>query len=188
MSTETLGDRGKALEGKFFHDREADQIAQLKANQAKDAAVHDLADITGFGDHAVLARIVDLGVTPMTLAAFSIVPMLHVAWSDRVLDAAERKSILLEATSAGLKSTSPAYSLLESWLTESPNPELFSAWKAYHSELATHLSADEKAGLRTEILAKADKVARASGGLLGFASVSAEERQALHELSDLLHG
>lgn len=186
MSTETLGDRGKALEGKFFLDREHEQIAKLKAKQAKDSAVSDLVDITGFSDEEILRKIVDLGVTPMTLAAFSIVPMLHVAWSDRVLDAAERKSILLEATGAGLKSTSPAYALLESWLTESPNPELFPAWKAYHAELVTHLSDGERAKLKTEIMAKADKVARASGGLLGFASVSTEEREALNELLAVL--
>jgi len=188
MSTETLGDRGKALEGKFFKDREQAQVNRLKAQQAKDAAVTDLSDITGFADADILRKMVDLGVTPMTLAAFSIVPMLHVAWSDHVLDDAERKSILLEATSAGLKSTSPAYSLLESWLTESPNRELFAAWRTYHTELSAHLSDAEKTTLRTEILAKADKVARASGGLLGFGSVSAEERNALNELSQILGG
>lgn len=186
MSTEPLGDRGKALESKFFHDREAEQIARLKAQRAKDDAVAELSEITGFADQSVLRKIVDLGVTPMTLAAFSIVPMLHVAWSDRVLDPAERKSILLEATSNGLKSTSPAYALLESWLTEKPNHELFAAWREYHAALAPHLSAEEKAGLKAEILDKAEKVARASGGILGFASVSTEERQALSELEQIL--
>lgn len=186
MSTDSLGDRGKALESKFFHDREAEQIARLRNQRSKDAAVSELAEITGFVDQGVLRKIVDLGVTPMTLAAFSIVPMLHVAWSDRVLDAAERKSILLEATSAGLKSTSPAYALLESWLTEKPNPDLFDAWREYHLALAQHLSDEERAVLKSEIVAKAEKVARASGGILGIASVSSEERQALTELEKVL--
>jgi len=185
-SDKPLGDRGKALESKFFRDREAEQIERLKTERAKDHAMSELSEITGFTDQTVLRKMVDLGVTPMTLTAFSIVPMLHVAWSDRVLDAAERKSILLEATNTGLKSTSPAYALLESWLTERPNPELFQAWREFQGTLASHLSQDERHRLRTEMLAKAEKVARASGGILGFASVSNEERQALSELEQIL--
>jgi len=186
MSTESLGDRGKALEGKFFHDREQEQINRLRTQQAKEAAVQELSEITGFSDIGILAKVVDLGVTPMTLAAFSIVPMLHVAWSDRVLDDAERNSILLQATASGLKSTSPAYALLESWLTERANPELFRAWKLYHETLARHLSQDERDRLKADLMAKADSVARASGGFLGFAAVSSEERAALAELEEVL--
>jgi hypothetical protein len=182
MSKESLGERGRALEGKFFHDREQDQIDRFRAAEARKAAVGELADITGFSDTSILEKVVALGVTPMTLAALSVVPMLHVAWADRVLDESERKSILLEATAMGLKSTSPAYSLLESWLTERPNHDLFSAWKAYHEALAEHLSADERARLRDQTLERADKVARASGGFLGFASVSGDEKRAIDEL------
>jgi hypothetical protein len=186
MSKETLGERGKALEGKFFKDLEQEQIDAFKTKQAKAAAVAELAEITGFTDKAVLQRVVDLGVTPMTLAAFSIVPMLYVAWSDRVLDASERRAILLEATAAGLKSTSAAYGLLETWLTERPNKDLFQAWKEYHAALMPLLGAKERAALKADVLGKAERVARASGGFLGVATVSNEEREALRELTELL--
>lgn len=186
MSKESLGERGRALEGKFFHEREQDQIDHFRAQQAKKTAISELADITGFADTSVLEKIVDLGVTPMTLVALSIVPMLHVAWADRQLDEHERKSILLEATAMGLKSTSPGYALLESWLTERPNPDLFAAWKAYHQALREHLTADERASFREQTLERAEKVARASGGFLGFASVSGEEKSALDQLRAVL--
>lgn len=188
MSKESLDQRGRALEGKFFHDREQEQVERFRQSQAKKAAVSELADITGFTDPAILERVVELGITPMTLAALAVIPMLHVAWADRVLDENERKSILLEATAMGLKSTSPTYALLESWLTERPNPELFNAWKAYHESLAKHLSEEERAVLREQTMARADKVARASGGFLGFASVSADEKRALDELRAVLGG
>ena len=188
MSKESLDERGRALEGKFFKEKEQDQLQKFRAQTQRKAAVSELADITGFTDHSILEKVVDLGVTPMTLAAFSIVPMLHVAWADRVLDEAERKAILLEATAMGLKSTSPAYALLEGWLTERPNPELFDAWKAYHQELIGHLSAEERERLTTQTLERADKVARASGGFLGLAAVSSEERTAIQELKQVLEG
>jgi hypothetical protein len=186
MSTESLGDRGKALEGKFFHEREQQQIARLREQKAREAAVDELADIVGVKDEALLSRMVELGVTPMTLVAFNVVPMLHVAWSDRQLDEQERKSILLEATDMGVKSTSPAYALMESWLSERPRPELFEAWKAYHAELRQHLSAAERQELRRTTLERAETVARASGGLLGIGSVSGDERAALQELDRIL--
>lgn len=186
MSKESLTERGKALEGKFFHDLETEQIEAFKSQQAKAAAVAELAEITGFTDRSVLERIVELGVTPMTLAAFAIVPMLYVAWADRVLDDSERKAILLEATAGGLKSTSPAYGLLESWLTERPNPDLYQAWKDYHEELMPMLGAEERSTLKADVLGKAERVARASGGFLGVATVSNEERDALREITKLL--
>jgi hypothetical protein len=186
MSKESLGERGRALEGKFFHDREQEQIDRFKAQQAKKAAVSELVEITGFTDTSILEKIVDLGVTPMTLTALSIIPMLHVAWADHVLDEQERKSILLEATAMGLKSTSAGYALLESWLTQRPNVELFQAWKAYHETLAGHLTAEERQRLCDQTLERAEKVARASGGLLGFASVSNDEKRALDELRAVL--
>ena len=186
MSKESLDERGKALEGKFFHDLEHEQLEAFKARQAKQTAIAELAEITGLSDQAVLERVVDLGVTPMTLAAFAIVPMLYVAWSDRVLDPSERKAILLEATAGGLKSTSPAYGLLETWLTERPNPDLFQAWKDYHAELMPMLGEAERTQLKADVLGKAERVARASGGFLGVATVSNEEREALREITEML--
>ncbi|MFT7521861.1 MAG: hypothetical protein ACI9MC_004013 [Kiritimatiellia bacterium] len=186
MSRSTLDDRAQALEGKFFREMEHQQLDEFRAKQERKTTIAELAEVTSFTDQTVLEGMADLGVTPLTLAALAIIPMLHVAWSDEVLDLAERKTILLEATSMGIKSSSPAYALLESWLTVAPNPELFECWKTYHAELGPLLSADGRARLRTDILESARRLARASGGLFGVGAVGGSERAALRELETLL--
>lgn len=184
--SDVLKDRGQALEDIFFAERDRELIAALKEKAEREKAVVDLARITGIDDAAVLDRITGLGVRPDTLTAVSVVPLLFVAWADDTLDPAEREAILTEALDMGLHRDAPAYQLLESWLTRAPNPELFDAWKAYHAELVGHLGADERARLRDELLVKARRIARASGGMLGFGAVSGEEGQAIQRLEALL--
>ena len=60
------------------------------------------------------------------------------------------------------------------------------AWKGFHGQLSAKLSAEERAEFKSNILANAERVARASGGFLGIGSVSSEERTAISELEKLL--
>lgn len=184
--SDALHDKGKALEDLFFAERDRQLIQAMKDKAAKEQAAVDLGQVTGIRDAAVLARLAQLGVTPDSLAAFSIVPLLYVAWADRVLDPAEREAVVTEAHAAGIASDSAAGKLLEAWLHESPDDSLFDAWKTYHAALAELLTAAEKQTLHDDLMEKARSVARASGGLLGFGSVSADEKAALAKLEELL--
>jgi|JI7StandDraft_1071085.scaffolds.fasta_scaffold481539_1 hypothetical protein len=184
--SDALTERGRALEDMFFAARDQERVAALRARAELEGAAASLSQQTLVEDEAVLHRVVGLGVTVETLAAFSVVPLLYVAWGDRVLDPAERDAIVAEAVAAGIETGSAAHDLLQSWLTRSPNPELFEAWRAFHAELAPHLSERERGALKEDILSKAARVARASGGFLGFGSVSAAEQAALRQLETLL--
>lgn len=148
--------------------------------------MEEIAAHTGISNAAVLSRVAGIGVSYDTLAAFNLVPLLAVAWGDNVMDQDERDAILLEAIAMGLKSSSNAYKLLESWLTRAPNPELVEAWKAFQGQLAPQLEDKARAELKSSILANAERVARASGGFLGIGAVSNEERSAIQELERLL--
>lgn len=184
--TDTLHERGKALEDMFFAERDRKLIQALRDAAAKDQAALDIGNVTGVADLSVLHNVAALGVTAETLAAFSLVPLLHVAWSDKVLDASERDAILVEAVAGGVFRGSTAYTMLEGWLTRAPEPKLFDAWRAYHQALLPKLSADDRTKLKADLHEKARRIARASGGLFGLGSVSAEEREALRKLDELL--
>jgi hypothetical protein len=184
--TDTLHERGKALEDMFFAERDRKLINALRDAAAKEQAAVDIGNITGVSDTSVLQTIAGLGVTSETLAAFSLVPLLHVAWSDKVLDSSERDAILVEAVAGGVFRGSAAYSLLEGWLTRAPEPKLFDTWKAYHQALMPKLSESDRAQLKADLIEKARRIARASGGLFGLGSVSADEREALRKLEELL--
>lgn len=184
--TDHLHARGKALEDIFFAERDRKLIEAMREKAALDQTALDLAQVTGVADSGVLHVVAALGVSPETLAAFSLVPLLHVAWSDTLLDTGERDAILVEAVNGGVFRGSAAYALLEGWLTRAPEPELYAAWKAYHAALAPKLSEAERAAFKASLMERARRIARASGGLFGLGSVSADETEAIRKLEELL--
>lgn len=186
MSNDVLHARGKTLEDLFFEQLDRKKIEALRAKAAAEESVAGLSASTGIDDAALLQTIVGLGVTPDTLAAFALVPLLFVAWADGLLDENERKAVLVEAAAMGLREGTPGHALLSGWLTREPKDALFDAWQAFHVELAKHLSDAAKASFRSDLQAKAGRVARASGGFLGLGAVSDVEQAALDRLAGLL--
>ncbi len=186
MSNDALTNRGKALEEIFFAGREQQLLAELRQQAQQERSIEELEVHTGIHDHDLLQKVVEMGVSHDTLAAFSVVPLLAVAWGDSVLDAAERDAILLEASASGLSRSGGAYKLLESWLTASPNRELVDAWKAFHTALGPLLDEADREALKAGLTAKAKRVARCSGGVFGFGAISEGEQAALAELEVIL--
>lgn len=184
--SDLLSERGRALEDKFFAERDRQLLDAIRQKAEAEEATAALGQQTGVNDGPLLTKLVKLGVRVDTLAAFAVVPLLHVAWGDDVLDASERQAILLEATASGLSGDSPAYQLLEGWLTRSPNPDLFEAWRAFHADLVPLLTKEDRAALADDLLSRCERVARASGGVFGIGAVSSGERAALAQLRSLL--
>jgi hypothetical protein len=181
-----LSERGKALVDRFFaeRDRQLVDALQAKATTAENAA--ELKQATGIQDDAVISALSALGLSGDTLAALSIVPMLAIAWSDRVLDEAERAAVLLECVDMGLREGSESHAMISGWLKSSPDDALVEAWSHYWAALKPVLGAAEAARLREDVLERARRVARASGGLLGIGATSGAERQGLAWLESVL--
>jgi hypothetical protein len=112
--------------------------------------------------------------------------LLFVAWGDELLDTAEREAILVEAAAMGILPGSPAAALLDGWLQRAPQAGLVDAWKAFHVALAATVSPADRAAFAAATLSRAERIARASGGLLGIGAVSSGERAALTELRGIL--
>jgi hypothetical protein len=87
------------------------------------------------------------------------------------------------AQAAGIEPQNGRYPLLEHWLKRRPAPEMVAAWRDYIKQLRERMAAADLETLRREILDRAGKVARASGGLLGFGErVSPAEQAVLTQL------
>lgn len=184
--SDTLKERGQALEDMFFAEHDRKLIAALKERAAKKEAAEAIGHQTGIDDGEVLSAVAELGVTEESLAAFSMMPLLYVAWGDNVMDEAEKVAILTEALASGIHRDSAAYHLLELWLTREPHPELIATWQSFHTALAAQLSESKRQAIKDDLIARAQRVARASGGFLGFGSVSAAEQAVLEKLEALL--
>lgn len=182
MSDDFLGDRRMALEEAFFREQNEKQLAELRAELAAKKSKEELRTASGITDEKALDHLMSLGVSGQTLAALSLVPLIHVAWADGKMDDREREAVLFAAAGKGIESGSAGYQLLASWLDRKPEPVLFDAWRAYVKELSSSLVPGQRGLLKSQILAFAQTIAESAGGFLGMKSVSAAEKEALAQI------
>lgn len=182
MSKEFLAGRERALEDEFFYQVDQKLKQQLKAKIEREKNRQQLAKETGIKDEAVLNELAELDITPETLMALSLVPLVQVAWADRVIEAKERSAVLQAVEQQGHTPESACYRLLEHWLNAHPGEKVVRAWKDYVGALARTMKPERLTALRDDLLTQAREVAEAAGGILGIGAVSKKEEAVLDEL------
>ena len=182
MKEDFLGDRKRALEESFFAKYNAQLLADLKHKASAKASRQALAEMSGIDDEKILSRLTDLNIESETLAALTLIPLVEVAWADGSLDKKEKEAILRAAAKQGINERTAAYELLVGWLVRIPQKELLDTWKDYIRELVKNMSAEERDELKSQLLARARRVAEAAGGFLGFDRVSEDEERVLTDL------
>ncbi len=143
----------------------------------------ELARELGVREGSLLDRLMALGVSAETAPSFEAIPLVEVAWADGTVMAEERWRVLARATAFGLELGGPAHAQLELWLRRRPERALFEAWEtlARRRRAAPATAAQARA-----LLAGAEDVAEAAGGVLGFAMVSGAERAVLGRIRHAL--
>jgi hypothetical protein len=177
-----LDERRRALEEAFFLKRERELVEKLRAEEQKKSAKEALAAAAGVHDERLLDKLVERGVSQDALSAFSLTPLVAVAWADREIHEKERDAVLRAAEKGGVLPGTPAHALLGSWLEHRPGPELLDAWCNYVRAPRPHLSAADRATLKREVLDHARAVAEATGGFLGIGQVSRSEKEILERI------
>jgi hypothetical protein len=182
MSESFLGDRRRALEESFFAHQDRKLMERLRAEVQGEQQRQALGAAAGIQDDAVLNQVMALGLDPQSVAALTLAPLVEVAWCNGGITNDERAAVLKASEAHGIAQGTPAHDLLEQWLEEKPEPQLFAAWKEYVAALRK--SADPKAfeTLRETVLDRAEQIAQAAGGFLGIGTVSSKEKAILNEL------
>jgi hypothetical protein len=138
------------------------------------------AEATGIDDEELLGRVAGLGIRVETLAAFTLAPLLEVAWADGTMNAKESEAILRGAVSTGIEEGSLSHRLLEIWTGEQPPPDLFGLWAQFARALSQQLDTGDRHAFQSAIVTRAKKVALAAGGFLSMGSnISRAEAEAL---------
>jgi tellurite resistance protein len=184
MTKEAFKERERALEEEFFHRVDTKLLANLKAKLAAEADRQQLAVATGFTDEKLLDELVEIGVSAEAIAAMSLVPLVLVAWADGNLDSKERPLILKAAQAEGIAEATPAGQLLRHWLDTQPEPQLATTWKHYTQIVAQKMSYKARTSLCKDVVRRAQTVAKASGGSLGFNMISLSEQRVIAELKE----
>jgi hypothetical protein len=180
---EEIQGRGKALENAFFGERDKELLQKLKSELEGKHDREALSAVSGIDDEKVLDLLLGVGVTPESLAAVSLIPLVAVAWCDASMESTEKEAILNAAGAAGIDKSSASYELLGSWLTERPSSDLLDAWKAYIGVLQVNLDKTAFSQLKASVVNRAENVAESAGGFFGLGSVSDREKKAIADLA-----
>ena len=125
MAKDLFRDRGRAEEGVYFRQRDANLVAKLRQKAQLSEIAHALAEKLHADEPELLERIQKLGVTLDTGSAFILAPLVEVAWVDGDVSDAERDTILRIAKQRGVAPGSADYRQLLDWLTHRPSDEVF---------------------------------------------------------------
>lgn len=178
----SLFERGKALEDRFFSEKDKQLLDQLKAEMATEEIRHSLAAACGIENEHVLDALIANKISAESLTSVALIPLIAVAWADGQMASQERKAILQAAKDAGIESGTAAYSLLESWLNTKPQAELLQSWKSYIAAMKQTLDETTLKQLKNSVIGRAKQVANAAGGILGIGATSDDEAQVIAEL------
>jgi hypothetical protein len=124
-----------------------------------------------------------MDVTPETVMAFTVIPLVEVAWADGSISSGERKAVLRAAAERGIEDGSTNYQLLVNWLERKPEPELFEVWKQYAKDLVSGLDPYIADSVKGRVIERTTSIAEAAGGFLGLNRISDEERAILDEIA-----
>ena len=172
MDHNSLKDRENALEEEFFRRQNAETVERMRAAREQTDLHAAMAAASGISDKPLLDRLIAQGLTPASLVALALAPLVAVAWADRKLEDKERHAVLEEAGKAGLTSSTPGYEILEGWLHDAPPSSLMDTWAEYAQNLSSSMEAGDRTRFREALLGRARAVATAAGG--GFAGLGSK--------------
>lgn len=134
-------------------------------------------------DTTLLRELHFLGVDEHTWPVLAMLPLIEVAWADGEVQPAER-ALILSLADAEYGLDPRGHEALENWLSHRPTAQYL-----LRGREAVRLLTERSPELAdaSGVLGHAEAVARAAGGLFGFASVDANERAVLERLAETLH-
>ena len=183
--TDSLHDRGEALENLFFKQRDQELLDAMREKMSAEQGRTELKSSSGIEDDSVIDALLASGVKGETIAAVGLIPLVVVAWADRKMEASESAAVLKAAIEGGISSDSESYAVIKGWLDEQPSDDLFATWKQYIGALKTDLNEGAFTQLKNSVVRRATDVAEAAGGFLGFGNkVSDVEQKVIDELSE----
>ena len=174
------------LEEQFFSQMDQLLLDKLRKERSATETAEAIMKVTGITDEKVATELAGVGITIETLTAFRLVPLVAVAWADDRLEENEREAVLTAAEKSGLDAADPAMAMLRSWLMKRPSAELFNAWCHYSKSLSASLNGQNRSVLQKEVLEQVSNIARSSGGVLGFGSISASEKAVIDRVEQAL--
>ena len=146
----------------------------------------ELSAKTGLDDPALLGELQDLGFTPQTLPVLPLVPIVQMAWAEGGITPAERTLLIKVARERGITEGSPADTLLDGWMARKPTNDVFEKATRLIRAMLESGAPDTPTMSADDLIKYCERIATASGGILGIGKISADERATLSEIATAL--
>ena len=173
---------GSVLEGSYALETDIRLRAALNSEIERDRILEELQEATQITENHGLNELVDCGLRADSMHVLTLVPMVHVAWSNGFVERKERQEILNAAQEEGIRPDTEAYTLLSEWLGKRPDSSLIETWKDYVGAVRLILSSDSYAAFHESTLRRAKAVGNAAGGFFGTGTIRPAEQAAIDEL------
>ena len=180
---DVFADRGRSLEEDYFRKKDRELIEKMRRAAAVEDARRDMSAKTGLKDPELLQELQALGFTPETVPLLPLAPVIEMAWAEGGVSDAERTLIVQLARSRGIAEGSPADRQLSDWLARRPDAQVFTRARRLIRAMLTGPAQEQGALTADDLVEYCEKIAAASGGILGINRVSSEERALLKTLA-----
>jgi hypothetical protein len=178
-----FAERGRTLEEEYFRKREKELIDKMRQRAEAEAARRRLGEQAGVADEEILRDLETLGYTAETVTLLHLVPLVQMAWTEGDVSDRERDLIREAARARGIGAGSAADQQLSDWLTRRPSEDFFEKTLRAIGAVLEAQPAETRAASQKDLLSYCTAIASASGGIMGFRTVSDEERQLLSRIS-----
>ena len=171
MSDDVGMKRQRVSEEDYFRKKDRELVERMRQTAAEDQARRAMGTNTGLTDPTLLAALQDLGFTPDTVALLPLVPVVQMAWAEGGVTPAERTLVVGLARTRGIEAGSAADRQLADWLTLRPGQDVFDGAMRLISALLSTSSAEHGGVSADDVIASAEAIASASGGILGIGKI-----------------
>jgi hypothetical protein len=179
---EGWADRRRANEDEYFRKRDQELVEKARLRAEHEAALQRFAEAAGVSDEDILRDLQNLGYTAETVTLIHVMPLIAVARADGHVSEPERDVIIAAARARGIEPASQADRQLAQWLANPPSAVMFDGTRHLFGAVLQKGPPDVRAAVTRDLLASCHAVASASGGILGFRSISDKEQRAVDRI------
>ncbi len=172
----------KAMEDSFFARENEKLLRKLRVEAELQRRREAIRENLQIDDEALLDRLVELDLTVESVMAFTVIPLVAVAWADGSISKKEEDAVLKAAAERGIGVGSTNYQLLTDWLENRPKPLLYQTWKDYVAALIDGMDPAMVLAIKENMMKRTTAVAKAAGGFLGLNTISDEEQAVLDDI------
>ena len=177
----------RSREDEYFRRKDRELVERLRQAAAANQARQELEVRSGIQDPALLQELEALGFTSETVSLLPLVLIVQVAWAEGGVSEEERKLIIQLARRRGILEESAADKQLSAWLNSRPSDDVFARATRLVRAMLDNPAAERTTLRADDLLQQCEEIAAASGGIMGFRKISAEERTLLKQIEEALN-